>query len=82
MAINIKNPTVEQAVRTLASRLGVDLTEAIGQAVYHELDRLADAKASRLARMRSIANRLAELPVLDVRSDEEILAYDHRGMPS
>ena len=76
MAINIKNPGVEAAVRKLAAQMGVDLTEAIGCAVNHELARTGRSRNSRLAKMRAIADRVAELPLLDNRTDEEILGYD------
>jgi antitoxin VapB len=82
MAINIKNPDVEAAIRKLASQLGVDLTEAVSCAVRHELERKQQATTARLARMRSISDHLIGVPVRDARSADEILGYDERGIPS
>lgn len=81
MAIYIKNPEVEASVRTLAEHLGVDLTQAVGSAVSHEIERLHSAKSARLSNMRSIANRVLELPVKDDRSADEILGYNGSGLP-
>lgn len=82
MGINIKNPEVERAVRQLATQRGVDLTEAIRLAVKSELSRSEGIQQGRLRRMRAIADHVATLPVRDVRTDEEILGYDERGLPS
>ena len=80
LAISIKNAEVEQAIRRLAAELRVDLTEAVERAVTHELARHARLRDARLARMRSIAERIAALPLRDSRSDEEILGYDELGL--
>jgi len=82
MGLNIKNPEVEAAIRQLAEQRGVDLTEAVRLAVRHELGRGQSSYESRLARMRTIADRVAALPLLDGRSSEEILGYDDVGLPS
>jgi antitoxin VapB len=81
MAINIRNPEVEDAIRKLAKLLNVDLTEAVGCAVRGELSRTENSVAIRLTRMRAIADRVASLPVLDTRTDNEIMGYDDAGLP-
>jgi antitoxin VapB len=81
MAINIKNPEVELAIRKLAAQMGVELTSAIGLAVKHELNRIAVGPSTRLSSMRAIANRVSELPIKDRRSEDEILGYDEAGLP-
>ena len=81
MAINIKNPEVELAVRKLANSMGVDMTEAIGLAVSHELDRSGKVQVKRLTAMKAISSRVKEMPVLDDRSAEQILGYDEVGLP-
>jgi len=81
MAISIKNAEVEQAVRKLAECMGVDLTHAIGSAVSHELGRIGKARSTRLSGMRTISNRVSELPVQDSRTADEILGYDEEGLP-
>ncbi len=82
MGINIKNLEVEAAVRRLATDRGVDLTEAIRLAVDNEWRRSERTQRGRLRRMRAIADRVAALPVRDVRTDEEILGYDEAGLPA
>ena len=49
MALNIKDPETEEAVRLLARRRGLSLTEAVRQAVRSELDKdeLSDAEKTR-----------------------------------
>ena len=37
---------------------------------------------ARLRKMRAIADRGADLPILDERTDNEILGYDSLGLPS
>jgi len=81
MAIYIKNVEVELAVRRLADQMGVDLTHAIGSAVNHELQRISPLRSSRLSSMRAIADRVSEMPIKDLRLDEEILGYDNEGLP-
>ncbi len=81
MAINIKNPDVELAVRKLAERMGVDMTQAIGSAVNHELGRIGSAPSARLSAMRAIADRVSDLPIKDHRSADEIVGYDEAGLP-
>ncbi len=82
MSLNIKNIEVETAIRRLAKERGVDLTEAIRLAVMHELERGQSVVRARLRRMRSMADRIAAMPVRDHRSDEDILGYNDLGLPS
>lgn len=37
---------------------------------------------TRLARLRQIQDEVGRLPILDLRSDEEIIGYDEHGLPS
>ena len=57
------------------------MTEAIGLAVSHELDRIGKVKVKRLTAMKAISSRVKEMPVLDDRSAEQILGYDEVGLP-
>ena len=81
MGISIKNAEVEEAIRRLAAERKVDLTEAVGLAVRNELERGHRTAAARLAAMRSVADRMAVLPLRDSRTDEAIIGYDERGLP-
>ena len=80
MGLNIKNEEVVSLVRRLARARHVDMTEAVRQAVEHELAAQAERVNARLRRMRAIEDRVSAMPVRDARSLEEIL-YDEYGLP-
>ncbi len=76
MGLNIKNPATEAAIRELAAKRGVSLTDAIDQAVRAALDTQAEAKRLEVERrrkvIRDIQARVALLPVLDPRPSRVI----------
>ena len=83
MALNIKNPEAERLARELARQTGESVTEAIRKALE---DRLQRVKARRIARsfvedVQDILKRVEALPILDTRSEEQILNYDEHGIP-
>jgi antitoxin VapB len=86
MGLSIKNDDVERMLRELAARRGVSLTEAMRQALVHEIERDDAARkaevAARVARIMAFVEETKNLPVLDDRSDEEILGYDEHGLPT
>jgi antitoxin VapB len=85
MSLNIKNPATVALVDELARRQRISKTAAIHQAVTERLHRMgyADvAQARLLTEMQAIRERVARLPELDSRSDEEIIGYDERGIPN
>jgi len=89
MALNIKDPETEKAVRTLAKRRGLSLTEAVRHAVRSELDKdeMSDEeKARRIAEGR--AKLAAFHKEFDIKSAEksmtkeemdDIIGYDENG---
>jgi antitoxin VapB len=83
MSLNIKDPQTDRLVRELAESTGETITEAVEVAVKERLERLHAARPRRqLAdELDRIALRCAALPVLDTRSDDEILGYDAQGLP-
>ena len=83
MSLNIKDPEADTLARKLAQATGETITEAVTVAVKERLERLqAGRRPRRLAdELDEIALRCASLPVLDERSEEEILAYDANGLP-
>jgi antitoxin VapB len=83
MALNIKDPRTDTLVRELAQTTGETITEAITVAVRERLERLqAGRRPHSLAdELDEIALRCASLPVLDERSEDEILGYDLDGLP-
>lgn len=82
MAISIKDPETDRLARELAAVTGESLTDAIREAVRDRLEReTKDARKPIGAEVRRIQERLARLPVLDARAADEILGYDHHGLP-
>ncbi|RFB78087.1 type II toxin-antitoxin system VapB family antitoxin [Methylovirgula sp. 4M-Z18] len=84
MSLNIKNPETVALAAEVARRAGQTKTAAIHQALQERLKRMGgdDAANERLlAELRAISKRVASLPKLDDRSDEEIIGYDEHGVP-
>ncbi len=83
MALNIRNTETERLAETLARLTGETKTEAVTTALRERLRRLQRDRAGRpLAdELDEIARHCASLPVLDSRSDDEIIGYDARGLP-
>jgi antitoxin VapB len=84
MALNIKDPTTDRLVRELAAMTGESITTAVTIAVRERLERIGRMAPPevRLQRIRAIAKRAAARPVIDHRTDEEILGYDEDGLPT
>lgn len=83
MAFSIKNEEADRLVRELADRTGEGITDVILEALREQLKRVSGRRsglglADDIARMQE---RIAALPVLDDRCDDEILGYDEAGIP-
>ena len=77
MAISIKNPEAERKLRRVARLLCKSMTATVIE--------LADAKlkedrARRLRAVDRIVRRVNALPILDDRTDDEILGYNKDGL--
>ena len=84
MAISIKDPETDRLARALAAATGESITDAIRIALRDRLERESyRARRGRGigAEVRRIQERLARLPVLDVRRSDEIVGYDEHGAP-
>jgi antitoxin VapB len=84
MALNIKDPTADRLVRELAAATGESITTAVTVAVRERLDRvrgMAPAEVRKQAILR-IAREVAAMPILDDRTDDELLGYDDDGLPT
>jgi antitoxin VapB len=68
----------------LAARTGETLTQAVVVALLERLVRVAGHTRSIPLReeLAAIRRRCAALPVLDLRTAEDILGYDERGFPA
>lgn len=83
MALNIRNREAEGLAAELARLTGETKTQAVIRALQERLTRLRRSRARRrLAdELDEIGRHCAALPVLDARSDDEILGYDASGSP-
>ena len=84
-SLNIKNPATVALADELARRQGLTKTAAIHQALSERLHRMGfgnTAQERLLGELRAIRERVAHLPELDPRSDEDIIGYDEHGIPS
>lgn len=83
MALNIKSPEADRLARELASLTGESITDAVTKALKERLAR--ERRKHRSSReelrqaLREIAERAASYPVLDPRSDDELLGYNEIG---
>ncbi|HSA63447.1 MAG TPA: type II toxin-antitoxin system VapB family antitoxin [Nitrospira sp.] len=82
--MNIKNDATYQLAAELASLTGETLTATVTIALRERLNRVKRRRGRRslVDELDEIALHCAALPVLDDRSDEEILGYDEHGLPS
>lgn len=87
MPLSIKDRETEQLARELAARTGESITVATRRALADRLRQLgregqeSQETARRLAEMRAISRRVAQLPERDNRSADDIVGYDERGLP-
>jgi len=83
MALNIKSAEAEQAVRRLVELTGESITEAVTRAAQERAERLeAERRAdrdARNARIKALVRKIQDMPVLDTRSEDEILGYNEFG---
>ena len=83
MALSLKDKETDSLARQVASLTGESLTEAVRGALKL---RLRDEQLKRGERswddnaIDAIIERFANLPVLDSRTDDEILGYDEHGL--
>ncbi len=83
MALNIRSREADDLATALSRLTGETKTQAVTQALRERLERAQRARSRRrLAdELDEIAAHCAALPVLDRRSDEEILGYGPDGLP-
>jgi len=83
MPLNIKDDAAHEEARQLARITGESITQAVRTAIRERLERVRGTGAGKplAARIREISRRCAARPVLDDRSEDEILGYDGTGLP-
>lgn len=82
MALSIKNPEADRLARRLADLTGESLTEAVLRALHERLERESSRRHTRLRdEVVQMQARIARLPCLDRRSDDDLVGYDSHGLP-
>lgn len=79
MALSIRNGHVEKLAREVARRTGMNMTEAIGEALDRQFQKLQSDARGLKARLQAIAAECAAAPDLDTRKPDDILGYDENG---
>jgi antitoxin VapB len=85
MALNIKNPETERLARELARRRGQGITEVVTDVLRREVERERrkpprENQEEVKRRIDEIVERFNKRPLLDDRSDDEILEYNEQGV--
>jgi antitoxin VapB len=85
MALSIKSREADQLARELAALTGKPITEAVMAALQAQLEREKRKQLNKeqlIEDVMAIARHCASLPVLDDRSEDEIMGWDENGLPT
>ena len=85
MALSLKDPKTDRLARQVAKLTGETLTDAVRTALAERLERERLKRGHRPANheeIRALVQQFASLPVLDDRTDDEIIGYDENGLPA
>jgi antitoxin VapB len=78
MSLVIKNDEALRMAQELATLTGASMEDAVTKALAAQLERQREVQ-ERLAKMQAIVDGLNGLPILDHRSEDEILGYNEHG---
>lgn len=84
MPITLKREETVRLARALKQRTGLPMARVIHEALEDRMQRLGSSSSDderRLAEMRAISRRVAQLPDKDGRSADDIIGYDEHGIP-
>lgn len=81
MALSIKSDDADRLARELAATTGESITEAVTRALAERLDRTRGGRDGLAVRLCRLSEEAAALPLLDDRSDDELIGYDDIGVP-
>jgi antitoxin VapB len=85
MPLSIKMPEADRLARRLAATTGETISLAVLLAIRERLERVErkrEEKQALIADLMAIAHHCASLPVLDTRTEDEIMGWDENGLPS
>ncbi len=81
MALSIKSEIADRLARELAAVTGESLTEVVEVSLRERLDRQG-GRVGIAEKVRRLQRDVAELPVLDDRTADDIVGYDSDGLPA
>jgi antitoxin VapB len=82
MPLELKSAKADALARELATATGEDIETAVERAIEERLARIPrHPRTPKPADIDAIFDRLAQMPVLDERTPEEIIGYDKNGVP-
>ena len=82
MSLEIRAPEADALARELADATGEDIDTAVIRAIQERLARTPGRHAAAdEAAIEALFDRLAQLPVLDRRTPDEIIGYGADGLP-
>ena len=81
MALSIKNDEADQLARELAETTGESITDAVVISLRQRLERERRKPGTR-KKLLDLAAEVAEYPVLDDRTPDQIIGYDEFGLPN
>ncbi len=82
MALSIKDPEADRLAREVAQLTGETLTQAVITALAERRDRIARRRDKPFVQVLRNIEQAHQLPILDHRSEDEILGYDETGVPT
>lgn len=85
MPLSIKAPEADRLARQLAATTGETITDAVIVAMRERLAReeaKRESKQQLIEDLMAIASHCASLPLLDDRTEDEIMGWDENGLPS
>lgn len=81
MALSIKSDIADRLARELAAVTGESLTEVVEVSLRERLARQG-GRVGIAEKVRRLQRDVAELPVLDDRTADDIVGYDSDGLPA
>lgn len=86
MALSIKDDTADKYARELAALTHQSITQVVIDALREKLEREQRTKKRNIEveaeAMLQMARKLFGGPIIDKRSNEDILGYDENGLPT
>jgi antitoxin VapB len=82
MTVTIEDPKLDEQLVALSGALGKSVDEFVHDAVQEKITRMRPTEPKRKIdwdAIRAIQERVAKMPILDSRSDDEILGYNEFG---